>query len=236
MSRNSIASLGAATCVAWEGSDMADGQRAYLPAAGRHWALPIYDAVSKRLRGDAARHRLIAQAALQPDHRVLEVGCGTGTLLMAIANSCPGIQVTGIDPDPRALARAQRKADAASVPLRLDRGFADPLPYPSGSFDRVFSCLMFHHLADTEERRRMLGEARRVLAPGGRLELMDIAPPRSGHSGLARWLHSHLGDNSESRVLDLMQDAGFVPAVIDRGRMLVFPTAYYEASTPADLH
>src|SRR5262245_2136061 len=179
--------------------DMADEQRAYLPAAGHDWALPLYDSLLKLLGGDAARHRLIAQAALRPDDRVLEVGCGTGTLLMAIAKSCPGIQVTGLDPDPRALARARRKADAANLQVQLDRGFADALPYPSGSFDRVFSCLMFHHLADTDERRRMLGEARRVLAPGGRLELFDFSP--STHSGLARWLHSsaHLRDNAESR-------------------------------------
>ena len=217
---------------------MADEQRAYLPAAGHDWALPLYDAFLKLLGGDAARSRLVANAALQPDHRVLEVGCGTGTLLMAIAKSCPGIQVTGLDPDPRALARAQRKADAANVQLRLDRGFADALPYPSGSFDRVFSCLMFHHLADTDERRRMLGEARRVLAPGGRLELLDISPPRSTHSGLARWLHAgaHLSDNAENRVLDLMQDVGLSPAVVDRGRMLALHTAYYEASAPAALH
>lgn len=217
---------------------MADEQRAYLPAAGHDWALPLYDSLLKLLGGDAARRRLIAQAALQPDDRVLEVGCGTGTLLMAIAKSCPGIQATGLDPDPRALARAQRKADAANVQLRLDRGFADVLPYPSESFDRVFSCLMFHHLADTDERRRMLGEARRVLAPGGRLELLDISPPRSTHSGLARWLHSsaHLRDNAESRVLELMQDVGFSPAVVDRGKMLGLHTAYYEASAPAALH
>jgi ubiquinone/menaquinone biosynthesis C-methylase UbiE len=216
---------------------MAHEQRAYLPAAGSHWALPLYDGFLKLLGGDAARRRLIAQAALQPDDRVLEVGCGTGTLLMALAKSCPGIQVTGLDPDPRALARAQRKADAANVQLRLDRGFADSLPYSSASFDRVFSCLMFHHLADSDERRRMLGEARRVLAPGGRLELMDISPPRSTHSGLARWLNSsaHLSDNAESRVLDLMQGVGLFPAVVDRGRMLALHTAYYEASATAAL-
>jgi len=208
---------------------MAHDQRAYLPAAGHDWTLPLFDPLLKLLGGDAARRRLVAQAALQPDHRVLEVGCGTGTLLIEIAKSCPGIQVTGIDPDPRALARAQRKADAAHVQMRLDRGFADELPYPSGSFDRVFSCLMYHHLADTDERRRMLEEARRVLVPGGRLELMDFSPAASG---LARWLNSsaHLVDSAESRVLDLMRAAGLAPAVVDHGRMLALHTAYYEAS------
>jgi|SRR5215813_1460375 len=217
---------------------MAHDRRTYLPAGGHDWTLPFFDPLLKLLGGDAARRRLVARATLRPDHRVLEVGCGTGTLLMAIAKSCPGIQMTGLDPDPRALARAQRKAESANLQVRLDRGFADALPYPSGSFDRVFSCLMFHHLADTNERRRMLEEARRVLATGGRLELLDFSPPGSTHRGLARWLYSRarLSDNAESRVLDLMQDVGFSPAVVDRGRMLALHTAYYEASTSAALH
>jgi hypothetical protein len=81
----------------------------------------------------------------------------------------------------------------------------------------------------------MLAEARRVLAPGGRLELFDIAPRRSTRPGIAHWLHSnaHLSDNAESRVLELMQGAGFTPAVVDRGKMLALTTAYYEASAPA---
>src|SRR5688572_8862530 len=119
---------------------MTDVQRTYLPAAGHDWSLPLYDPLVKLLGGDSARRVLLDQADLQPGQRVLEVGCGTGTLLMLLRRAQPALEVTGLDPDARALARAKRKADAASASIQLDRGFSDALPYSNASFDRVFSC------------------------------------------------------------------------------------------------
>jgi len=68
---------------------MNDIQRTYLPAAGRDWALPLYDPLVKLLGGDAARRTLFDQAAVQCAHRVLDVGCGTGTLAMLIKRLHP---------------------------------------------------------------------------------------------------------------------------------------------------
>ena len=73
-------------------------------------------------------------------------GCGTGTLATLIKGLYPDVNVVGLDPDPKALARAQRKAERLVVSIRLDRGFSHELPYPEASFDRVFSTFMFHHL------------------------------------------------------------------------------------------
>src|SRR5262245_7167072 len=133
---------------------MTNAERTYIPAAGYDWRLPFYDPMVKLIGGDSARRVLIDQADLQPDHRVLEVGCGTGTLLMLIKRTQPGVQATGLDPDMKALARAKRKADRASVSIQLDRGFSDALPYPDASFDRVFSCFMLHHLQGVAEKLR----------------------------------------------------------------------------------
>jgi ubiquinone/menaquinone biosynthesis C-methylase UbiE len=147
---------------------MADVQRSYVPAAGNDWSLPFYDPLVKLIGGDGARRVLIEQAALQPGFRVLEVGCGTGSLLMSIKRTQPGVDVTGLDPDPKALSRASRKADAARVAIRLDRGFSDELPYPDASFDRVFSCFMFHHLTDVlRDRHRLLPGRCAVMTPAG---------------------------------------------------------------------
>src|SRR5262245_1667398 len=169
---------------------MSEGsERPYLPAAGHDWTLPFYDPFVKLLGGDAARSVLIEQADLQPAHRVLEIGCGTGTLLVQIKQMHPAVDVTGLDPDPKALARAKRKADAASLMVHLDRGFSDALPYADGSFDRVFSCFMFHHLNDVDDKQRTLREARRVLERGGRVQLLDFTPfEPDKHGALLRWL------------------------------------------------
>jgi ubiquinone/menaquinone biosynthesis C-methylase UbiE len=54
----------------------------------------------------------------------------------------PDVDIIGLDPDPKALARAQRKFERSAIPIRFDQGFADKLPYPEASFDHVFSTFM----------------------------------------------------------------------------------------------
>ena len=89
---------------------MMGSSRTYLPAAGHDWSLPLYDPIVKLLGGDASRRALLYQAALRPGQRVLDVGCGTGTLATLVKRLHPDVEVVGLDPDPKALARARRKA------------------------------------------------------------------------------------------------------------------------------
>src|SRR5579864_5394603 len=136
---------------------MQETQRAYLPAAGRDWALAFYDPVVKLLGGDAARNELLDQAALGPTDRVLDIGCGTGTFVAQIKRLYPCADVVGLDPYPKALARARKKVARTGMPVRLEQGFSDELPYPGASFDRVFSSFMFHHL-EADDRGKTLCE------------------------------------------------------------------------------
>jgi ubiquinone/menaquinone biosynthesis C-methylase UbiE len=211
-------------------------ERQYLPAAGRDAFLPLYDPFTTLFGIDRLRRSLLDQAGLQPHHRVLDVGCGTGSLAVLIKRLYPTVDVTGIDPDPKALARAERKAKRAAVSVRFDRGFADALAYPDASFDRVFSSLMFHHL-DSGNKDRSLREFRRVLRPGGRLEFLDIASPSSySHGFLGRLIHSHqqMKDNVEERILELMTSAGFGQARRVGERSLIFGrVAFFQANAPA---
>ena len=211
---------------------MVESSRTFLPAAGHDLLLPLYDPFVKLFGGDAARKALFDQAALRPSYRVLEIGCGTGTLTMQIKQHHPEVEVVGLDPDPKALARARRKAGRTAVPVQFDQGFADELPYPEASFDRVFSSFMFHHLP-ADERGKMLLAVRRVLKAGGEFHMLDFEGPDDGAQGfLAHLLHSsdHLKENSESRVLSLMRQAGFIDVKkVGRRRMLFGSVAYYQA-------
>jgi ubiquinone/menaquinone biosynthesis C-methylase UbiE len=187
-----------------------DATRGYLPAMGKDWLLPLYDPFTRALGIRAAHRRLADQAGIQAGQRVLEIGCGTGNLALLVKRLHPGATVVGLDPDPKALARAARKAGRAGLPLQLDRGFADALPYPDGSFDRVLSSFMFHHL-QAADRRSALAEVRRVLGPGGSLHLLDFGGGQHpGHRPLARLarrsprMHDNLGD----RIPALMAEAG----------------------------
>jgi ubiquinone/menaquinone biosynthesis C-methylase UbiE len=207
--------------------------RTYLPAAGSHWSLALYDPLVKLLGGDAARTMLVEQAAIHPGQRVLDIGCGTGSLLVLIKRKYPDIDAVGLDPDRRALARARRKAQRAAVTFRLDQGFADELPYSDGAFDRVFSSFMFHHLEDAE-KGTTLREVCRVLKAGARFHLMDFVRADSISAGrVARWLHSspRLKDNSDERIVSLMREADLSDPKRVAGRtLLAGDIAYYQAS------
>ena len=214
---------------------MGSAQRTFLPAAGHDWFLPLYDPFTKLIGGDKIRVALLDQAALRPGDRVLDIGCGTGTLAVLARRLHPGVEVVGLDPDPKALARARRKAERAGVPIQFDQGFADELPYPDASFDRVFSSLMLHHLG-SEVKQRTLAEVRRVLKPGGSFHLVDFGGPDAGRGGfLAHLLHSsnRLRDNAAHRILARMTEAGFADAKKTGDRSTIFGlVVYFQASVP----
>jgi ubiquinone/menaquinone biosynthesis C-methylase UbiE len=181
----------------------------YLPAMGRQWLLPLYDPFT-RLTGARRVHReLLDRAEIGDGSRVLEIGCGTGNLLLLAKRRCPDAEVTGLDPDPAALRRTRRKADRAGLPVRLDRGFAAHLPYPDASMDRVLSAFMLHHL-DPADLPHALAEVRRVLRPGGSLHVVDIVGGHHAHGPLA-WLarrSRRLPDGSPERLLALLAESG----------------------------
>lgn len=212
---------------------IAQSERTFIPAAGRHWRLPFYDPFTKLIGVDRLRSELLEQAQLRPRHRVLDVGCGTGTLAVILKRFQPDAEIVGLDPDVNALARAKRKAQRAGFSIQFDQGFSGELPYEDATFDRVFSSFMFHHLP-RDEKRDMLNEVRRVLKPGGRLELLDFAGPEFASGGrIARILHSQrmMQDNAATRVLEFCRQAGLTDARPVRHRpFLLGHVAYYQAT------
>src|SRR5215469_3133077 len=94
---------------------MNKSERTYLPAAGRDLFLPAYDLLAKLLGADGARQTLLEQAEVRPGHRILDIGCGTGTFAALLKQRYPSVEVVGLDPDPKALARARHKAEKAGA-------------------------------------------------------------------------------------------------------------------------
>jgi len=205
--------------------------RSYLPAAGYDLFLPFYDPLTKLMGGERLLEALVAQAALEPRQTVLDIGCGTGTLAVLLARRFPDVSIVGIDPDPKALARAARKATRARLSIPFVRGLAGAIPHRDGMFDRVFSSMMFHHLS-RDERGRALAEWRRVLKPGGRLEFLDFAG--GGGSLLGHMLHGRqLSAGAEERLLRRMSEAGFVNARRTASQTTVLGAiGYVEATAP----
>jgi ubiquinone/menaquinone biosynthesis C-methylase UbiE len=197
------------------GKAHANGEQSYIPAAGKDWLLPLYDPlVALLMRNEATRGRLVAEAEIAPGHRVLDLGCGTGSLTVLIHARHPGAAITAIDPDPLALARAEAKAKRAKAEVRFERAFGNALPFADASFDRVLSSLVLHHLT-REVRIQTLAEARRVLAPGGSLHVLDFGPPRSRlQRALGSVVHHGplLDDHRAGRIPEQMRAAGFAAA------------------------
>lgn len=193
-------------------------EREYIPGLGKHVLLPLYDVVHHVFGLRPIHQEMITLAELRDGHRVLDVGCGTGNLLRSTGQRYRNVDLVGLDPDPKALTRAGRKARRAGLTARLDRGFAQDLPYPDGSFDRVFSSLMLHHL-DSTSKDALLAEVRRVLRPDGLLVLADAVLDEHGHDhrhgrgrrqvGMRGRMREQIRDNVGDAVAQRITTAGF---------------------------
>jgi ubiquinone/menaquinone biosynthesis C-methylase UbiE len=213
----------------------AEPRHDYLPAAGRDAYLPFYDLLTGALGGSQVHRRLIDQAGLAAGQRVLEIGCGTGNLALRAKRSHPGIELVGCDPDPLALARARRKIRGLAG-IRFEQAYAQRLPYPDSSFDRVLSALMLHHL-DEDTQMAALSEVVRVLRPGGSLHLADFTGQIAGpHGFLARRMKkaAHVADNGEDGLPRLLAAAGLDGVEVASYRHPVMgQVANYRATRPA---
>ena len=208
----------------------------YIPACGHELLTPLYDVTIKWLMPeDRFKRHLIRQAGIQKGHRVLDLGCGTGTLTILIKQIHPESEVVGLDGDPRVLEIARAKAKKAGVEIAFHEGMAFQLPYPDGSFDRVLCSLVLHHLT-TENKRRALNEVYRVLRPGGELHVADLGKPgnRTAHLiSLFVRLFEDVMDNIRGLLPEMFTQAGFSQVEETARYMTIVGTlALYKARKP----
>jgi ubiquinone/menaquinone biosynthesis C-methylase UbiE len=132
---------------------------------------PVYDA---RFGKDcAAAHDAVLARAERLDLRpeaVVDIGCGTGTLLAEAARRWPAARVRGVDPAPGMIDVARKQVPQVDFAV----GSAEALGYPAATIDLVLSTTSFGHWRDQAAGLR---EVARVLRPGGILLLAEHAPP-----------------------------------------------------------
>ncbi len=195
----------------------------YLRALRYRWLTPAYDLIVRLLvRERAFKKALIEQAGIEPGQVIVDLGCGTGTLAIAVKQQFPDTEVIGIDGDEQILAVARRKAKRAHLDIRFHHALAQAIPLPQGHADRVLSTLFFHHLLG-EDKVQVAREALRILKPGGQLHIADWG---QASNGLMRMVFlpvqlldgfDRTADHVQGKFLPILIGAGFV-SVSERRR------------------
>jgi SAM-dependent methyltransferase len=119
------------------------------------------------------------------DGDVLEIGGGSGAMAARLLATRPDVRMTVTDYDTAMVAAARARLVTFADRATVRQADATQLPFPDDRFDAVLSFIMLHHVIDWEAA---LGEAIRVLRPGGLLVGYDLVASRP-----ARWLHQAEG-------------------------------------------
>ncbi len=188
----------------------------YVPAAGRIWLTALYDpAMALTMREGAFRGAVLSTVLAGPPPRlVLDVGCGTGTLAVQLADASPAVEVVGVDGDEKVLSQARKKAAGLDGRVRFEQASAEKLPLATGSVDVVIASLLLHHLLPPA-KTLALQEAQRVLAPDGRLLIVDWGRPRDPLVRIGFYLLQLLDgfpntrDHAAGRLPSFIEQAGF---------------------------
>ena len=187
------------------------------------WLSKYYDVVSPAERS-RFRRKQVELSGIRPGEKVLDVGCGTGSLaILARIAVGDGGEAAGIDIAANMISAARRKAERAGLDIDFRVASIDNLPYPSGCFDVVTSTMMFHHLP-VEIKARGLREVHRVLKADGRFFLCDFLTPHPLATPFMFLLFVWIPSTRYQlfgKLRNLIRECGFArPELIRRGAFL----------------
>ena len=187
----------------------------YIPALKYQWLTRFYDPILNLTMPEKQfKSELIKQAAIKPNHHVLDFGCGSATLSLMVKMMKPQTVIRGVDVDAKNVEIAKRKIGNVHADIYIDKYDGVVLPYADNSFDRVISSLVFHHL-DAGQKANSFTEIKRVLKPGGELHIADWGKPSNMAMRSAFYFVQFLdgfkttADNVKGLLPAYMTDVGF---------------------------
>lgn len=184
------------------------------------------------------KRELIKQAAIEPNSKVLDFGCGTMTLTLMAAEIMADAEYYAVDVDEKILSIANEKLKHSNKRFDVRQYDGTTLPFADNIFDRVISSLVFHHLT-AAQKENSLKEIFRVLKPLGELHIADWGKAKNSIARAAFYAVQLLDgfetttDNVLGRLPDYMSRSGFSPV----SELKTFPTAFgtlslYKAVVP----
>lgn len=148
-----------------------------IPALRFHWLTALYDPLIRTWGAAATMRAAVIDALdLAPGMRLLELGAGSGRLAIELKRQHPDVELCAVDTDHAILQIARRNAARAGVDIAFQHGDMT-CPSELGTFDRVYSTMVFHHLQPAA-KQQALTTACRALRPGGSFVVADFGRPR----------------------------------------------------------
>ena len=158
----------------------------------------------------AVHKQALTAAAPQPGDKVLDVGCGPGTMAIVLSQMVtPGGEVVGIDASLQMIEVARKKAGRERSTARFEPAATEDLPFAEGYFDMAMSTFMLHHLPE-DVQSKGLTDVRRVLKRGGRFVIADFSSDSGSFLGHLLSLFGHAHGHSTFPSLEAkLRTAGF---------------------------
>ncbi|HJY64860.1 MAG TPA: methyltransferase domain-containing protein [Ignavibacteria bacterium] len=163
-------------------------------------------------REQRMRERTLDAASVAVDDHVLDVGCGTGSLVIAAKRRVgQSGSVNGVDASGEMISYAKKKASSCGLSVSFDVAAAQTLPFPDGMFDVVLCSLALHHIPEGD-RSDALAEMRRVLKPGGKVLILEFGRVQGFWAVLnpVAMLHTRRSPRILDEVVKMLNDSGFV--------------------------
>lgn len=189
----------------------------FVPALNYHFLTRYYDPLMEFCGArKTLREKVLKVIEPKPRMRILDVGCGTGSLIIDIKEKYPEIEVAGADIDRKMLVQARKKIRTKKLDIKLINVGADQLKFRARTFDYVISTLVFHHLP-TEIKQQALIDIAKMLKPEGKFILIDIGDKKSKWLQLdyflSRLVHmaeaKTMKDNVDGKIPSMLKEAGF---------------------------
>ena len=137
-------------------------------------AAVTYDPVTKHALppNELWNREAVIKAIIGSPHKIIDLGCGTGSTTLLLKQAFPSAEVIGLDLSPQMLVMSEYKAQQAELDIQWVHGIAEATKFCDGEFDVVTASLLFHE-TPPDVSQAILKEAYRLLKPGGQVIILD---------------------------------------------------------------